>query len=123
MYSAIPRRTVHIWVTLSAKVTEHLGGDVALQYSSGIGASDAVVYINDMSRDDARANDPFFQHMQLSYTSKLHEMGTSQFVHKYIQHESKQVSNEIRRQTSSASIRASMQSLLRSRDALLPSRA
>ena len=44
----------------------HLGGDIALQYSSGIGASYGMEYINDMSRDDTRANDPFFQHMRLS---------------------------------------------------------
>ena len=45
---------------------EHLGGDIALQHSPGIGASYGVEYINNMSDDDTRANDPFFQHMQLS---------------------------------------------------------
>ena len=80
VHSAPPLRTVHILVRLSAAVTEYLVGDIALHYSSGIGASDGVEYINDMSRDDTRAGDPFFQHMQLSYTLKLNEMDKSQFV-------------------------------------------
>ena len=73
---------------------EHFGGGIALQHSSGLGASYGIEYINDKSLDDTRANDPLFQHMQLHYTAKMNEMGKSQFVYEYIQHENKTTNND-----------------------------
>ena len=78
----------------AADQDEKTGGSIALQHSSGFGASYGVEHVNDKSRDDTRANDPFFQHWQASYTSKLNTMGKSQFVYEYIQHENKQTNND-----------------------------
>jgi len=78
----------------SSDQDENVGGGIALQHSSGFGASYGVEHVNDKSRDDTRANDPFFQHWQATYTSKLNTMGKSQFIYEYIQHENKTTNND-----------------------------
>ncbi len=80
--------------TIHGDGNEHFGAGIALQHSSGLGVSYGIEYINDTSRDDIRANDPLFQHMQVSFKSKMNEMGSTQFIYEYIQHENKQNNND-----------------------------
>jgi len=73
----------------AADDNEHFGGGIAFQHSSGIGVSYGIEYINDRSLDDIRAQDPLFQHGQLSYSAKLNGMGKSMFMYEYAHHENK----------------------------------
>ena len=73
----------------AADDNEHFGGSIAFQHSSGIGVSYGIEYINDRSLDDIRAQDPLFQHGQLSYSAKLNGMGKSMFMYEYAHHENK----------------------------------
>ena len=78
----------------AADGNEHYGASIAFQHSSGIGATYTTEYVNDTSRDDTRASDPYYQNFQLHYTTKFNEMGRSQFVYEYNHHENERATND-----------------------------
>ena len=45
--------------------------------------------VHEEANSDTRDNDPYFQNAQLFYTTKLNEMGKTQFVYEYNHHENK----------------------------------
>ena len=78
-------------------VQEQLGGSFAVQHASGLGATYGFEIVNPENRSDTRGNDPFYQNMQLHYTTKMNTMGTTQFAYMYSHHENERTatSNEV----------------------------
>jgi len=85
----------------NGQTTENIGASIAFSHSSGLGGMYGLEYVNDETRGGeaitANNKDPFYQNFQLFYTSKFNEMGKTQFVYEYNQHENERNSADIGR--------------------------